>query len=226
MPETIAGAVRRVTDNVAAAAQRSGRESSAVRLVAAVKYVDDPAAIRLAVDAGISDLGENVAQKLVAKSAAVGPGPRWHFLGPIQTNKVRLLDGVHLVQSVDRVREAEALDRRGEAAGRSYDVLIEVNVAGETSKEGVAPGDVEDLLGRLEAFPRVRPRGFMFVAPAAQNPEDVRWVFAEGTRLRERFESRGLIELSMGMTDDYEVAIEEGATIVRVGRAIFRPATA
>jgi PLP dependent protein len=220
--ETIAGAVGRVREKVAAAAERAGRDPADVTIVGAVKYVDDPAPMLEAVDAGITDLGENVAQRLVTKSAAVA-GARWHFLGPIQTNKVRLLDGVELVQSVDREREAEALDARGSAVDRSYDVLIEVNVAGEGSKEGVAPQEVEGLLERLAAYPRVRPRGFMFVAPVAQNPEDVRWVFAEGRRLCDRFGSHGLTELSMGMTDDYEVAIEEGATIVRIGRAIFAP---
>jgi pyridoxal phosphate enzyme (YggS family) len=216
----IAESVAEVRERVAGAARRSGREPDAVRIVAAVKTVEI-GRIAQAVDAGVTDLGENDAKDLATKAAALPAAVRWHYLGAIQTNKIRFLDAVTLVHSVDREREAKVLHARGEPSRRAWDVLIEVNLAGEDQKEGIAPDDVGSLLERLALYPLVRPRGFMFVAPQAQNPEDVRWVFVEGRRLRERFESFGLDELSMGMSEDFEVAIEEGATIVRIGRAIF-----
>ena len=224
MSETVAGAVRRVTDRVAGAAQRSGRSPSDVRIVAAVKGVD-AGRIAQAVQAGITEVGENRARDLRDKAEAlpddVRGRVRWHFLGAIQTNKVRMLDDVVLVHGLDRPQEAAALERRTEAVDRTWDVLIEVNIGGEPSKQGIDPAAVGALLDELSVYPHVTPRGFMFVAPQAQNPEDVRWAFAEGRRLRERFHGSGLDELSMGMSDDFEVAIEEGATIVRLGRAIF-----
>lgn len=216
----IAESVAEVRERVAGAARRSGREPDAVRVVAAVKTVE-VGRIAQAVDAGVTDLGENDAKDLADKATALPAAVRWHYLGAIQTNKIRFLDAVTLVHSVDREREAKVLHARGEPSRRAWDVLIEVNLAGEDQKEGIAPDDVGSLLERLALYPLVRPRGFMFVAPQAQNPEDVRWVFVEGRRLRERFESFGLDELSMGMSEDFEVAIEEGATIVRIGRAIF-----
>ncbi len=217
---SVADAVAEVMGRVGAAAHRSGRPPEAVRVVAAVKTIE-PARIEEALAAGITDLGENDAKDLAVKAQAIGPGARWHYLGVLQTNKVRYLDSVKLVHSLHRDREAEALQTSGQRCGRAWDVLVEVNIAGEHQKQGIAPDDVEGLLERLAVFPLVQPRGFMFVAPQAQNPEDVRWLFAEGRRLRERFGRYGLDELSMGMSDDFEVAIEEGATIVRIGRAIF-----
>lgn len=218
---TIADNVAEVRVRVAGAARRAGRDPADVTIVAATKYVSDSEVLKQAVDAGITDLGENTAQALVAKSDGVGPGPRWHFLGSVQTNKVKLLDGVYLVQSVDRAKEAEALQRRAEATGGSFDVLLEVNLAGEASKQGADPGAIEVLLAAIEPLERVTAKGLMFVAPQAENPEDVRWLFTKGRRLGERYRSEGLSELSMGMTEDFEVAVEEGATIVRIGRAIF-----
>jgi pyridoxal phosphate enzyme (YggS family) len=222
VPDDIASAVRRVSDRVAAAAERSGRDASAVKIVAAVKYVDVEQ-IAEAVEAGVTDVGVNRAQDLRDKAPTLPTTIRWHYLGSVQTNKVRYLDPVVLVHSIDRAREVDALNERGLRLRRDWEVLIEVNLAGEQGKQGVAPSDVEDLLETFGAYPRVVPRGFMFVAPQVQNPEDVRWMFAEGRNLRDRFGSFGLEELSMGMSDDFEVAIEEGATIVRIGRAIFGP---
>jgi PLP dependent protein len=217
MTHDVQGAVRRITDRVAAAAQRSGRAPDAVRIVGAVKGVD-VATIRGALSAGVTDLGENTAVQLRDKAAALHPDVTWHYLGAIQTNKVKLLDAVHLVHGLDRVEEAAALQARGERTGRAWNVLVEVNIAGERSKQGIEVASVESFLEQLVSYPLVEVRGFMFVAPQAQNPEDVRWTFAEGRRLGERF---GMDELSMGMSDDFEVAIEEGATIVRIGRALF-----
>jgi hypothetical protein len=155
------------------------------------------------------------------KAVALPEDIDWHFLGAIQTNKVRFLDAAALLHGLDRVEVAAALQARGERIGRAFEILVEVNIGGEAQKQGIEPRAVEHLLEQLEGYPLVTPRGFMFVAPQVQNPEDVRWTFAEGRRLRERYEAFGLKELSMGMSDDFEVAIEEGATIVRIGRALF-----
>jgi pyridoxal phosphate enzyme (YggS family) len=215
-----------VRRRIASAAGRAGRDPADVTLVAVCKGVEEQP-IRDALAAGVTDLGLNRVQELTAKRAALADIDhtqlRWHFLGAIQTNKAQQIAAVGLVHGLWRDREAGALDAACERAGTTVDALVQVNVAGETSKQGVPPQEVEALMGRLEAYPRVRMRGFMFVAPQAENPEDVRWVFTEGRRIRERFEGSGLDELSMGMTDDFEVAVEEGATIVRIGRAIFRP---
>jgi pyridoxal phosphate enzyme (YggS family) len=222
MAETVAGAARRVRDRVAAAAQRSGRDPADVTIVAAIKVIDTKK-VAEAIDAGIADVGVNRAQDLRDKAPSLGPQVRWHYLGSVQTNKVRYLDDVVLIHSVDRAREVEALHGRAERNDRAHHVLIEVNIAGEQQKQGIAPDRIERLLEDFGRYPRVVPRGLMFVAPQVQNPEDVRWMFIEGKRLRDRFERFGLVELSMGMSEDFEVAVEEGATIVRIGRSIFAP---
>jgi hypothetical protein len=224
---TIGDNVAAVRDRVAAACERTGRAATDVRVVAVSKHVPVPQ-IRAAVRAGIGEIGENRAQELRDKVPALaGEDVRWHYVGAIQTNKVRYLDPVVLVHGLDREGEAAALEDRGAETDRVWDVLIEVNVAGERSKQGVAPGEVEPLLEAIRALPRVRPRGFMIVAPRAEKAEDVRWVFARARHLRDRVRAAaglrdGLEELSMGMSDDFEVAVEEGATILRIGRAIFR----
>lgn len=221
----VTAALAEVEDRVAAAASRGGRDRSAVLVVGAVKTVPVER-MEAALDAGLSDVGENTAKDLRDKAGIVrarGRDVRWHYLGSIQTNKVRLLDDAHLLHGLDREEEARALQSRADRTGRTWDVLIELNIAGENSKQGIDPSGIDALIERLTAYPAVRPKGFMFVAPQTQNPEDVRWTFAEGRRLRDRYSSFGLDELSMGMTDDFEVAIEEGATIVRIGRAIFGP---
>ncbi len=223
---SVAENVSVVRQQVAEACGRAGRDPRDVRIVAVAK--GQPVERIMDVkQCGIVDVGENRAQELRDKVAKLGDAVRWHYVGSIQTNKARYLDPVTLVHSVDRANEAEALDRRGELNGRAFDVLIEVNVAGERQKQGVRPESVETVLEAVGSFPHVRVRGLMVMAPQAENPEDVRWVFAEGRRLLDRFRGAwgALDELSMGMTDDFEVAVEEGATIVRIGRAIFREGT-
>lgn len=214
--------VSEIRRRVERAAGASGRNPASVRVVAAAKGAGAQA-IKEAVAAGIADVGENRAQELRSHYAEIGDAVTWHFLGGVQTNKVRYLDAVRLLHSVDRPEEAEALQRRGEATDRTWDVLIEVNVAGESTKQGIPAEAVDAFCERLGSWPRVRARGFMVMAPVAPDPEDVRWVFAEARRLRDRLRDAdaGLEELSMGMSDDFEVAVEEGATLVRIGRAIF-----
>ena len=222
MPETVASAVRRVTARVTEAAGRAGRDPAEITIVAAIKTIDREKVAK-ALEAGIVDIGVNRAQDFRDQAPALGPRVRWHYLGSVQTNKVRYLDDVVLIHSVAREREVQALHERAERIGRTREVLIEVNVAGERRKQGVAPDEIEGLLEACGRYPQVVARGLMFMAPQVQNPEDVRWLFVEGKRLLDRFEHYGLVELSMGMSEDFEVAVEEGATIVRIGRSIFAP---
>lgn len=214
-------AVRR---RVADAADVAGRDPSEVTIVAVTKTVglDD---IRQAADAGIRDFGENRVQEFLGKYGLF-PGVHWHFIGSLQTNKVKDVVGrAALIHSVDSVRLLDEVSRRAEAAGIVQDVLLQVNVSGEGSKHGFSPDEMPDVLADAGREPSVRVRGLMTMAPFVR-PEDVRWVFRDLRELRDSLRAGApdgveLDELSMGMTNDYRIAVEEGATIVRVGRAIF-----
>lgn len=216
-----------VRARIARAAARSGRESEAVTLIAVVKTVA-PERVRDAVALGLRDLGENRVQEAEGKIAAVGrEGLRWHMIGHLQRNKagraVELFDRVHSVDSADL---ALALARRAEAAGRRLPVLVEVNVSGEASKFGVAPEALPELLEAVRALPALALDGLMTVGPPVERPEDARPCFARLRALRDGAERRlgaALPHLSMGMSGDYEVAVEEGSTLVRVGTALFGP---
>jgi hypothetical protein len=218
-----------VRSRIAAACARTGRDPAAVRLVGVSKF-KSPEDVAAAVAAGLSDAGENYAQELVAKAAAVaalGPSPRWHFLGGLQSNKVRqVVPIVAGLQSVDRPSLVDELARRV-PADASLEVFVEVNVGGEAQKSGAAPGDVEALCRRLLAIPGVRLAGLMCVPPIVDDPEASRPYFRDLRALRDRIRAAldapaGVLEgLSMGMSYDFEVAIEEGATTVRVGTALF-----
>ena len=215
-------AVRAAIDR---AAGRSGRPASAVRLIGATKTV--PAAVvNAALSAGLVEFGENRVQEAAQKIPLVGgtPRPLWHLIGPLQTNKVtKAVALFDCVQSVDSLRLAEKLDRaRGEAARLT--VLVEVNVSGEASKHGVSPADAPGLVEAIrERCPHLVLAGLMTVGPLVERPDEARPAYRELARLARQF---GLGELSMGMSGDFEVAVEEGATMVRVGSALFgaRPA--
>jgi PLP dependent protein len=215
---TIADAVAAVRDRIERAARTAGREPDEVTLVAATKSVD-AGAIRAAVAAGVVDVGENRAQEMVAKARALDkehgdePSVRWHFIGRLQRNKVRAVAPyVSLWQSVDREDLAAEIARRAPAAR----VLVQINLAREHQKGGCAPEDLEPLVGRCRAF-GLAVDGLMTVPPAAVDPTST---FRQCRRLTEAL---GLPTCSMGMSDDYEHAVREGATMVRVGSAIFGP---
>lgn len=186
-----------------------------------------PAAILEALDAGLYDLGENYAQELRDKRRAIDdPRARWHFIGPLQTNKVKyVVGGTALVHTVDRPELLEALERRAAGHDVDVDVLVQVNVAHEGVKSGVDPDALPDLLDRFADVQRVRCRGLMVIPPIGP-PEATRPHFVALRQLRDAMASRArpgveLSQLSMGMSADFEVAIEEGASIVRVGTALF-----
>ena len=211
------GAVRA---RIEAACARSGRDPASVTLIGVTK-THPAAAIAEAVSAGLRDCGENRVQEAAPKIAALRERevvPRWHLVGHLQTNKVNAALGLFdILHSIESERLAAAISAR---AGRPVGVLIEVNVAAEESKHGIATEEAGALASRIGALPGLELLGLMTVAPQATDPEAVRPVFR---RLRELRDALGLRELSMGMTDDFEVAVEEGSTLVRVGRAIFGP---
>jgi PLP dependent protein len=212
---SVAARVADVRARIAGAAARAGRDPAAVTLVAATKTVA-PARVQEVVDAGVPDLGENRAQELLTKTAVTAAPPlvvRWHFLGQLQRNKVRALaPWVACWQSVDRPELGAEIARRVPGAR----VLVEVNLGEEPQKGGCPPAHVPGLVDDLRAA-GLDVAGLMAVPPHADEPR--RWFAA----LRDQGAALGLPELSMGMTDDFEVAVEEGATIVRVGRALFGP---
>jgi pyridoxal phosphate enzyme (YggS family) len=216
---------RGVLERISASAQRAGRAPEDVTLVAVTKTFSADVVLA-ALEAGMTNLGENRAQELREKATAIGPGPTWHFIGHLQTNKVRHVVGhAALIHSVDRFGLAEAIARRAHNLGLVQDVLIEVNVSGEATKQGVEPARAISLAEEIESLEGLSVRGLMTMAPFSNDPESSRPYFADLAALGEslRRSLPGVTELSMGMTRDFEVAVEEGATIVRVGEAIFGP---
>ena len=222
---TLEGRLEDVRGRLARAAARAGRDAGSVRLVGVVKTV--PAnVVREVVALGLTDLGENRVQEARDKIPAVGrDGVRWHMIGHLQRNKaglaVELFDRIH---SLDGAALADAVSRRAAAAGKRLPALIEVNVSGEASKHGVRPDDAAALIGLVAALPGLALDGLMTIAPYSDDPEEARPYFARLRDLRDRLERSsgiGLPELSMGMSGDFEVAVEEGSTLVRVGTAIF-----
>jgi len=223
--QQIADNLERVRESITAAAERSGRDPASITLVAVSKL--KPAAdIAAALAAGQVQFGENYAQEMKLKSEELGDGPRFHMIGHLQRNKVKLVVGrVALIETVDSLRLAEAIEKRAAAENLTVPVLLEVNVGGELSKSGLQAEGAGELLEQVRALPHITPRGLMCIPPFAE-VEETRPHFV---RLRQLGESlardSGLGEefgeLSMGMSHDFEAAIEEGATIVRVGTAIF-----
>lgn len=227
MSERIADNLREVQQRIEAAAVRSGRRGEDVRLVAVTKYVG-LAEIRAVVAAGCSDLGESRPQQLWQRAEELADLPiRWHFIGHLQRNKVRrTLALAAMIQSVDSTRLAEAVDQGAGELALRVPVLLEVNTSGETAKGGFAPGEIEAELGRLAEIRHLEIRGLMCMAALEGGLDEARRNFADLRALRDRLRVNcpahiSLDELSMGMSGDYEVAIEEGATIVRVGSALF-----
>jgi pyridoxal phosphate enzyme (YggS family) len=207
----VAANVARVREQIAQAAQKAGRSPDDVELLAAVKYLEAPRLQELA-DAGVTLLGENRAQQLKEKADAYPGVFRWHFIGQLQSRKVK--DIVPYVELIHSVASESALRKLSQHARAGTKILIEVNVAGEASKAGIAP---EELDRYLEMAP-VPVLGLMGMPPFAEDPEQSRPYFA---RLRQLAEERGLAELSMGTSQDFAVAVEEGATIVRIGSVLF-----
>lgn len=209
-----------------AACARAGRSRESVKLVAVTKAVSAEVA-GLLPRLGVLDLGESRPQELWRKAAQISAPVRWHLIGHLQRNKIeRTVPLTHLIHSVDSVRLLKALDAEAARQQRTPDMLLEVNASGEASKHGFRPQELALALDHLEGCRHVRVRGLMTMAAFSENPEDARRTFAAVRTLRDNLSARlgpphELRELSMGMTNDFEVAVEEGATLVRVGSAIF-----
>ena len=221
---SFAANMKMVLERIAAACDRCGRSADDVRLLPVTKTV--PAdVLRLAYAAGITDFAENKLQEARDKYASLGDLPiRWSIIGHLQTNKVKyLVRFASEFHALDSLRLAAELNRRLDVEGRDLDVFVQVNSSGEASKYGLHPDDVIAFIERLPEFPRLKPRGLMTLAIFSADTERVRGCFRLLRDLRDRAVSihPGLTQLSMGMSGDFEVAIEEGANVVRVGQAIF-----
>ena len=229
---SVAENIRQVEEKIAAAAQKSGRMPEDILLLA-VSKTKPVELIAEAVQAGLTALGENKVQEIMEKYEPMAqyapPGERihWHLIGHLQTNKVKyIVDKVDMIHSVDSLKLAEEIDKRAAQKDIVMDILIEVNMAEEESKFGVKPGDAENLLHEIAKMEHICVRGLMTVAPFVENQEENREVFRQMRELlvdinAKKIDNIRMDTLSMGMTGDYEVAIEEGATIVRVGTGIF-----
>jgi pyridoxal phosphate enzyme (YggS family) len=221
--------LKRVTERIAVAAEQSGRRASDITLLAVSKF-QPLAAVKQAVDAGQLDFGENYPQELWAKAQAVNDTRvRWHLIGHLQSNKIaKTLPITVLTHSVDSVRLLDSLDAAGVKRGGEVPVLIEVNLSGEPNKTGFKPEAVPALGSRLQNLRSVKVEGLMAIAAYGSNSAQAGATFAQLRKLRNSLRREWgpefpLLHLSMGMSDDFEIAIREGATIVRVGTAIFGP---
>ena len=218
--------LREVEKKVCEACRRSGRDRDEVTLIA-VSKTKPVSMIEELFAVGTRDFGENKVQELCGKYEALPKDIRWHLIGHLQRNKVKaVVDKACLIHSVDTLRLAEAISQEAQRQGRVVPVLIEVNVAGEESKFGVSPEETEKLVGEAAKLPGIQVQGLMTIAPFVENPEENRAVFSNLKKLYVDIKTKNIDNvamnvLSMGMTNDYEVAIEEGATMIRVGTGIF-----
>lgn len=214
-----------VLERLAAASRRAGRSPDEITLLAATKTVDADT-INYAVDKGITHIGENRVQELLSKFDSLKPVHR-HFIGHLQTNKVRdIIDKVEMIESVDSLRLANEISKQAVRLERSVDVLLEVNIGGEPSKSGFAPEETESALREISRLPGIRVKGLMAIPPAADLPEETRKYFRNMYKLfidmrDKKIDNSIMSVLSMGMSNDFDVAVEEGTTLVRVGTSLF-----
>ncbi len=225
MAEQVIRRLEQVAARIARAAQRAGRSPSEVKLVAVTKGVNTEQLKRV-LPYGLRVFGENRVQEFLKKYEILGEQAEWHMIGHLQRNKAKYLAGkVALIHSLESLELAKLLDRLSPAHGRSWRVLIQVNVAGEATKYGVAPSRLGQFLDAIRDLQGLEVCGLMTIAPYCEDPEEVRPVFRRLRELREEMaETRpwlNLEHLSMGMSNDFEVAVEEGATLVRIGSALF-----
>ncbi len=222
----IASHYARVFEQVSRAAERAGRRADEVTLVCAAK-TKGPEVVRAALRAGATDIGENYVQEARRKIHAIPEPATWHLIGHLQRNKARVAVSLfRLIHSLDNLPLATELDRQGAKQGVTVHTLVEVNLAAEETKAGVQPAALDALLEGVSPLSHLRIDGLMTIPPPVSDPNEVRPYFRTLARLRERYARLGaarmpMRELSMGMTQDFSVAVEEGATLVRVGRAIF-----
>ena len=218
--------IENIEMKIKAACQKSGRKREDVLFLVVSKTIDVPR-IKEAVDCGMNSLGENKVQEIMDKYEPMGEGIKWHLIGHLQTNKVKyIIDKVELIHSVESVKLAEEINKRAAAKGITANILLEINIAGEESKFGIRPEECEQMVREISVLPNISIKGLMTVAPFVENSEENRKYFRQMKQLlvdinSKKIDNVNMTELSMGMTGDYEVAIEEGATIVRIGTGVF-----
>lgn len=218
---SIADNLAEVRQRTESAARKAGADPASITLIAVTKTVDTPV-IREGIAAGITDIGENYVQDSARKFEEIGHAVKWHMIGHLQTNKVRQAVPIFdLIQSVDSLRLAKELAKRSAALGKTSHVLVEVNISREESKTGAAPSEVLGLCESIAGIDGVELAGLMGIAPFVEDKGDIRRSFAELRSLWEKLPSSNRKHLSMGMSADFEIAIEEGSNMVRVGTAIF-----
>jgi len=215
-----------IYSRIKVAAEKSGRTLDDIKLIAVTKTIDTDR-IKNVYDYGILDMGENKVQELLLKYDKLDQSCKWHLIGHLQTNKVKyIIDKVQMIHSVDSLQLAKEIDAQASKLSKIIDILIQVNVSGEESKFGISPDEVHEFIKIISRFRNISLRGMMTIAPYAKNPEDVRPVFKKLNNIyidikRESIDNINMDYLSMGMSNDFEIAIEEGASIVRIGTGIF-----
>ncbi|MBS4961064.1 MAG: YggS family pyridoxal phosphate-dependent enzyme [Clostridiales bacterium] len=218
--------IDQVRQKIDESAKKVGRNAKDVLLLAVSKTIDADR-IQEAVDYGCNALGENRVQEILEKYDKITGNVKWHLIGHLQTNKVKyIIDKVEMIHSVESFKLAEEISKRAEQAGLTMDILIEVNMAEEESKFGIHESEVEDFIRQVSCLKAIRIRGLMTVAPFVENPEENRVYFRKMKKIMvdingKKINNVSMDMLSMGMTGDYQIAVEEGATIVRVGTGIF-----
>jgi pyridoxal phosphate enzyme (YggS family) len=226
LENNLINAINNVKQKISDAALKSGRKPEDVLLLGVTKTVDVET-MQKALDLGVSHFGENRVQEYLKKSDIIKRECHWHIIGRLQTNKVKYLDQrITLIHSLDRIELAEALQKRGQKINHTFPVLVQVNVSGEDTKAGIYADDLRNFILKLSKMGNIKIKGLMTIAPYTEDPEEVRYVFKEIKKLavdieRENIENVSMEHLSMGMSGDYEIAVEEGSTIVRIGSALF-----
>jgi len=225
--ETIKNNLQTIKEKIKKAALKAKRNPEEIKLVAVTKTATIEQ-IEEAINAGVKIIGENKVQEAKEKYQILTADTEWHLVGHLQTNKVKYaIEIFDCIQTVDSIKLAKEINKRSLQFGKITNVLVEVNVSGEETKYGIKPEEVEPFLKEISDFSRIRVRGLMTIAPIEEDKEEVRPYFRKLRELSEEIKSKNIKKvkmdyLSMGMTDDFEVAIEEGANIVRIGRGIFR----
>ena len=215
----------RVLERLNTAAERSGRNIGDITLLAATKTVDADT-INYAIEKGITHIGENRVQELLSKHSLLKPAHS-HFIGHLQTNKVKdIIDKVEMIESVDSLRLANEISKQALKNGTEMDILLEVNIGGEESKSGFAPNELENAVEEIAKLPAIRVKGLMAIPPATDFPEESRKYFRKMYKLfidirDKKIDNSNMSVLSMGMSNDFDIAAEEGATLVRVGTSLF-----
>lgn len=218
--------ILRVQQNIAEACEKCGRDPSEVMLLAVTKN-HTPEEINQVVASGITNLGENRVQELVSKYDLIQGDVKWHLIGHLQKNKVKYIaDKVEMIHSVESLSLVEEINKQCGKLGRTMDILVEINVSGEESKHGITPEEAHDFVKSVAQYPNVKIRGLMTMAPKYAEIDEIREVFAKlykiGVDIREKkYDNISMEYLSMGMSNDYMIAIGEGSDIVRVGSALF-----